>query len=133
MVPHTASTPDWVTTLAGLALSPGAGAVGGLVTTDDGVVVHAGWDEPDYRWYDLVGLRAGGTTSGNDLLIERECTAVSLAAAAVSAAQWRECRHLVHGGFDDAGRSMSAALVARGARTLFTPYARFDRSVTIDG
>ncbi len=133
MVPHTASTPDWVSTLAGLALSPGAGAVGGLVTSDDGVVLHAGWDEPDYRWYDLVGLRAGGTTSGNDLLIERECTAVSLVATAVSAAQWRECRHLVHGGFDDAGRSMSAALAARGARTLFTPYARFDRTVTIDG
>ncbi len=36
------------------------------------------------------------------------------------------------GGWHDAGRRLSQALVDRGARTLWTPYARFDRAVAID-
>ena len=125
-------TPDWLGALVGLALSPGAGVAAALIADRDDTVLHAGWDVPNYRWYDLDGLRVGSTTSGNDLLIERECSHVSLAAAAVSAAQWRECRHLAGaGGWHDAGRSLSAALVQRGARTLWTPHARFDQVTTI--
>lgn len=126
-------TPGWLGALVGLALSPGAGVTAAMIADRDDTVLHAGWDVPNYRWYDLDGLRVGSTTSGNDLLIERECSHVSLAAAAVSAAQWRECRHLAGaGGWHDAGRSLSAALVQRGARTLWTPHARFDQVTTIN-
>ncbi|MCX6522752.1 MAG: glycosyltransferase, partial [Actinobacteria bacterium] len=81
MVPRVDRTPDWLGALVGLALSPGAGVVGSLIADRDDQVHHAGWDVPNYRWYELEGLPVGQTTSGNDLLIERECTHVSLAAA----------------------------------------------------
>ncbi|TPW15766.1 MAG: family 2 glycosyl transferase [Acidimicrobiaceae bacterium] len=132
LVPRVDRTPDWLGALVGLALSPGAGLVGALMADRDDTVLHAGWDIPDYRWYELDGLRVGSTTSGNDLLIERECSQVTLAAAAVSGAQWRECASTAAGGFHDAGRALSQALVQRGARTLWTPYARFDQSTAID-
>ena len=71
---------------------------------------HAGWDVPNYRWYDLEGLPVGQTTSGDDLLIERECTHVSLAAAAV--ASGRGARHAIWpaDAWHDAGRALSQAL-----------------------
>jgi hypothetical protein len=124
--PRSDRTPDWLGALVGLAASPGAGLVGAMIANRDDTVLHAGWDIPNYRWYELEGLRVGSTTSGNDLLIERECSQVSLAAAAVSSGQWRECAHLAAGSFDDAGRALSLALVQRGARTLWTPHARLD-------
>ena len=83
-------TPDWLGALVGLASSTGAGVAGALVADRHDVVLHAGWDIPNYRWYELEGLRVGSTTSGNDLLIERECTHVSLAAAALTLPHWRE-------------------------------------------
>ncbi len=132
MVPRTDVTPDWLGALTGLALSPGAGVVGSLIADRDDRVHHAGWDLPNYRWYELEGLPVGQTTSGNDLLIERECTHVSLAAAAVSSTAWREARHLAGGGWHDAGRGLSQALLARGCRTLWTPYSRFDEQVPIE-
>ena len=119
-------------TLAGLARSPGTGLVGSLIADADDTVVHAGWDVPNYRWYELQGLQVATPSAGNDLLIERECTHVSLAAAAVSARHWKECRDRAAGGFDAAGRALSAALAATGARTVWTPYARFDQLVPID-
>ena len=116
LVPRSDVTPDWLETLAGLARSPGTGLVGSLIADDGDVVVHAGWDVPNYRWYELQGLRVATPSAGNDLLIERECTQVSLAAAAVSARHWRERRRSAAGGFDAAGRGLSSALAAsRGA------------------
>jgi hypothetical protein len=132
LVPRSDLTPDWLETLAGLALSPGIGLAGSLIADDNDIVVHAGWDVPNYRWYELEGLRVANPSAGNDLLIERECTQVSLAAAAVSAGHWRECRDRAGGGFDAAGRGLSTALAATGARTVWTPYARFDQVVPID-
>jgi hypothetical protein len=132
LVPRSDLTPDWLETLVGLALSPGAGLIGSLIADCDEVIVHAGWDVPSHRGYDLEGVRVGAPSSGNDLLIERECTHVSLAAAAVSAAHWRECRDRAHGGFDAAGRGLSSALAATGARTMWTPHARFDEVAPID-
>jgi len=132
MVPRTDRTPDWLGALVGLAASPGAGLVGALIADRDDVVHHAGWDVPDYRWYDLEGLPVGQTTSGNDLLIEREVTHVSLAAAAVHAGAWREARHLAAGRWHEAGRHLSQALLERGCRTLWTPHARFDEQVAIE-
>ena len=131
LVPRSDLTPDWLETLAGFALSPGTGLVGSLIADDNDIVVHAGWDVPNYRWYELEGLRVANPSAGNDLLIERECTQVSLAAAAVSAGHWRECRDRAAGGFDAAGRGLSAALAASGARTVWTPYARFDQVVPL--
>lgn len=131
LVPRADRTPDWLDTLVGLAMQPGVGLAGALIADRHDTVLHAGWDVPNYRWYELEGLRVGTTTSGNDLLIERECSHVTLAAAAVTQAQWRECRHLAVGLWDDAGRALSAALTARGARTVWTPYARFDEAVAI--
>jgi len=132
MAPRADRTPDWLGAMVGLATSPGAGLVGALIADRDDVVHHAGWDVPNYRWYELEGLPVGQTTSGNDLLIERECTHVSLAAAAVRASAWREARQLASGRWHDAGRRLSQALVDRGCRTLWTPYARFDEQVAID-
>ncbi len=132
LVPRSDLTPDWLETLAGLARSPGTGLAGSLIADANDLVVHAGWDVPNYRWYELQGLRVATPSSGNDLLIERECSHVSLAAAAVSAAHWRECRDRANGGFDNAGRALSSALAAAGARTVWTPYARFDEVVPID-
>ena len=132
LVPRIDLTPDWLGALTGLALSSGAGVVGALIADRDDRVHHAGWDVPNYRWYELEGLPVGQTTSGNDLLIERECTHVSLAAAAVSSAAWREARHLAGGRWNDAGRGLSQALLDRGCRTLWTPYARFDEQVAIE-
>jgi O-antigen biosynthesis protein len=132
LVPRSDLTPDWLETLIGLARSPGTGLVGSLIADDDEVIVHAGWDEPNHRGFRLEGVRVAAPSSGNDLLIERECTHVSLAAAAVSASHWRECRHLAHGGFDAAGRALSNALATCGARTVWTPYARFDEVSPID-
>ena len=132
LVPRSDLTPDWLETLAGLALSPGTGLAGSLIADDDGNVVHAGWDVPNYRWYELAGLPVATPSAGNDLLIERECTHVSLAAAAISAGHWREYRDRAAGGFDAAGRALSSALAASGARTVWTPYARFDQIVPID-
>ena len=132
MVPRSDVTADWLEALVGLATSPGAGLVGSLIADRNDVVLHAGWDIPNYRFYELEGLRVATSTSGNDLLIERECSQVTLAAAAVSMQHWREFRHLASGGFDDAGRRLSQALLDSGARTLWTPYSRFDRVVATD-
>ena len=104
-----------------------------MIADRDDVVLHAGWDIPNYRWYELEGLRVGTTTSGNDLLIERECSQVTLAAAAVSMRGWREFR----------SRAPPAAGTTRGGRcrrrwstpalrTLWTPCARFDQRSPID-
>jgi hypothetical protein len=103
-----------------------------LIADDDEIIIHAGWDEPNHRGYRLEGVRVAAPSSGNDLLIERECTQVSLAAAAVSASHWREGRATAVGGFDAAGRALSSTLVASGARTVWTPYARFDEVSPID-
>lgn len=132
MVPRADETPDWLGAMVGLAASPGAGVVGALIADRENLVHHAGWDVPNYRWYELEGLPVGQTTSGNDLLIERECTHVSLAAAAVSDRAWREARQLAAGRWHEAGRRLSQALLDRGCRTLWTPYARFDEHVAID-
>lgn len=132
MVPRADLTPDWLGALVGLARSPGAGLVGSLIADRDDVVHHAGWDVPNYRWYELDGLRVGQTTSGNDLLIERECSHVSLAAAAIASSTWREARHLAAGRWHQAGKNLSQALVDRGCRTLWTPFARFDEQVAIE-
>ena len=129
---RTDETPDWLGALTGLACSLGAGLVGGLIADDSDAVLHAGWDEPPYRLVPLEGQRVGAPTSGNDLLIERECSMVSLAVAACTAANWREARHAARGGWNRAGRAVSSELAAHGCRTLFTPYARFDRTVPID-
>jgi hypothetical protein len=132
LVPRSDLTPDWLETLAGLARSAGTGLAGSLIADDNDVVVHAGWDVPNYRWYELTGLPVATPSAGNDLLIERECTQVTLAAAAISAGHWREFRDRANGGFDAAGRALSQALAASGARTVWTPYARFDQVVAID-
>jgi hypothetical protein len=132
LVPRSDLTPDWLETLVGLARSPGTGLAGSLIADDNDIVLHAGWDVPNYRWYELEGLRVATPSSGNDLLIERECSHVTLAAAAVSAGHWREFRDRANGGFDAAGRALSTALAASGARTVWTPYARFDQVVPID-
>jgi O-antigen biosynthesis protein len=132
LVPRSDLTADWLETLVGLARSPGTGLVGSLIADDDEVIVHAGWDEPNHRGYRLEGVRVAAPSSGNDLLIERECTHVSLAAAAVSASHWREGRASATGGFDAAGRALSSALAMSGARTVWTPYARFDEVSSID-
>ena len=132
LVPRDDLTPDWLGALVGLATSTGAGLVGALIADRNDVVLHAGWDIPNYRWYDLEGLMVGNPTAGNDLLIERECSQVSLAAAAITSAHWREFGHRAGGGWHDAGRGLSQALVEGGARTLWTPYARFDRAIAVD-
>ena len=132
LVPRADVTPDWLETLVGLAMSPGTGLVGALVADCDEIIVHAGWDVPNHRGYALEGVRVGAPSSGNDLLIERETAHVSLAAAAVSAPHWREGRDRAHGGFDAAGGGLSSALIAAGARTIWTPYARFDEVAPID-
>ena len=131
LVPRSDLTPDWLETLVGLARSPGAGLAGSLIADDDGLIVHAGWDVPNYRGYKLEGVAVATPSSGNDLLIERECGQVTLAAAAISAGHWREFRGRAGGGFDAAGRALSTALAASGARTVWTPYARFDQVVPI--
>ena len=64
-----------------------------MIADADDIVVHAGWDVPNYRWYELEGLRVGTPSSGNDLLIERECTQVSLAAAADRHAALARAKH----------------------------------------
>ena len=132
LVPRSDVNADWLETLVGLARSPGTGLVGALIADDNDIIVHAGWDTPNHRGYLLEGVRVAAPSSGNDLLIERECTQVSLAAAAVSADHWRECRAVAAGGFDAAGRALSGALAATGARTVWTPYARFDEVAPID-
>jgi O-antigen biosynthesis protein len=131
LVPRSDLTPDWLETMAGLATAPGVGLVGALIADDKDVVVRAGWDVPEFREYSLEGMRVAAPSSGNDLLIERESSQVSLAAAAISAAHWRECRDRAHGGFDAAGRGLSTALGDAGARNIWTPYARFDQVVPI--
>jgi hypothetical protein len=131
LVPRADQTPDWLGALVGLARSDGAGVAGALIADRHDTVIHAGWDVPNYRWYELTGRKVGSTTSGNDLLIERECTHVSLAAAAITLPHWREFAHHASGGFHDAGRRLSQALLDRGARTLWTPHARFDEVVSI--
>ena len=129
LVPRSDLTPDWLETLVGLARSPGTGLVGALIADDDEIIVHAGWDEPNHRGYRLEGVRVAAPSSGNDLLIERECTHVSLAAAAVSASHWREGRATAVGGFDAAGRALSSTLARSGARTVWTPYAALRRGL----
>jgi hypothetical protein len=131
LVPRSDLTPDWLETLAGLARSPGIGVAGALIADENDRIVHAGWDVPNFREYQLEGVPVGAPSSGNDLLIERECSQVTLAAAAVSAGHWREFRVRAHGDFDAAGRGLSTALSHAGARNVWTPYARFDRVVPI--
>lgn len=127
-------SPDWLETLAGLALQPGTGLVGGLVATPGGVVVHAGWDTPNYRWYELEGMKVGTTSSGNDLFIERECSQVTLGAAAIATPHWHELKHTAAAAADwnGAGKALSDALVGSGLATLWTPFARFDRVVVVE-
>ncbi len=131
LVPRVDLTPDWLETLVGLAAQPGVGLAGGLVATPEDVVVHAGWDTPNYRWYELEGMRVGTTSSGNDLFIERECSQVSLGAAAISRPHWNELKHAAAAAldWDSAGRALSDALTGSGLATVWTPFARFDRVV----
>lgn len=131
LVPRTDLTPDWLETLVGLARSPGVGVAGAMIVNTDGIIIHSGWDVPNFRRYELVGLPVGAPSIGNDVLIERECSEVSLAAAAVTAGHWREARSRAGGGFDDAGRGLSAALAETGARNVWTPYARLDHVAPI--
>ncbi|MEO5898891.1 MAG: glycosyltransferase [Ilumatobacteraceae bacterium] len=133
LVPRSDVGADWLETLAGLALQPGVGVAGGLVATPDGCVVHAGWDIPNFRLYDLEGLPLGTGTAGNDLFIERECSQVSLAAAAITSVHWHERKHLAAAApdWDSAGRALSDAHTADGFATLWTPFARFERVVAI--
>jgi hypothetical protein len=131
LVPRSDLTSDWLETLAGLARSPGIGVAGALIADENDRILHAGWDVPNFREYQLEGVPVGAPSSGNDLLIERECSQVTLAAAAVSAGHWRECRDRAHGDFDAAGRGLSTALSNAGARNVWTPYARFDQVVPI--
>jgi hypothetical protein len=42
----------------------GVGLVGAMIADRHDMVLHAGWDVPNYRWYELEGLRVGSTTSG---------------------------------------------------------------------
>ncbi len=128
-VPRADATPDWLEVLAGLAVRPGVGMVGGLLAAPDGVVLDAGTDLPGFRMHPLEGLRVGSPSAGNDLLIERECTTVSLAAAATTVAHWREGRDPLATDWYAAGRSISLTLQGLGAATLWTPYARFDLAV----
>ena len=118
-----------------LALQPGVGLAGGLVATPGGRVVHAGWDVPEFRLYQLDGLPLGTGTAGNDLFIERECSQVSLGAAAVSIEHWRESKHLAAAAsdWDDAGRRLSDAFAATGLTAVCTPFARFEQRVAIGG
>ena len=126
-------TPDWVGALVGLAMAPGAGAVGALIADRDDTVLHAGWDVPRFRFDRLEGQKVDAPTSGNDLLIERECSHVHLAAAAMTAANWREARHVAGSAqWAKAGEQVSGELHRLGCRNLFTPYARFDRTVAIE-
>ncbi len=130
MVPRSDLTPDWLEVLAAHALEPGVGMVGGLIANTTDRVVHAGWDAPDFRNYLLEDLTVGSASAGNDLLIERECDLVSLAAAAISGAHWREFRSsLANDGWHLSGKRISAAALGAGAQTRWTPYARFDQVV----
>jgi hypothetical protein len=131
LVPRSDLTPDWLETLTGLAQSPGIGLAGALIADDRDRIVHAGWDVPNFREYQLEGVPVGAPSSGNDLLIERECSQVTLTAAAISAAHWLEFRDRAHGDFDAAGRGLSTALANAGARNVWTPYARFDQVIPI--
>ncbi|MCU1501764.1 MAG: putative glycosyltransferase [Ilumatobacteraceae bacterium] len=133
LVPRSDVTPDWLETLAGLAMQPGVGLAGGLVASTEDVVVHAGWDVPNYRWYELEGLRVGTTSSGNDLFIERECSQVTLGAAAIALPHWHELKHSAAAAtdWDAAGRALSDALTASGLSTIWTPWSRFDQRVPI--
>ena len=70
LVPRDDQTPDWLGAMVGSAMSTGAGVVGAMIADRHDMVLHAGWDIPNYRWYKLEGLSVGSTTSGNDLLIE---------------------------------------------------------------
>jgi hypothetical protein len=115
LVPRSDLTPDWLETMAGLALSPGAGLVGSLIADADNLVVHAGWDVPNYRWYSLEGLRVATPSAGNDLLIERECDQVTLAQRRSPAGHWREFRDRATGGFDAGGRALSGGAGRRRA------------------
>jgi hypothetical protein len=125
--PRIDRTPDWLQTLAALALRPGNGMVGALLADPDDLVLDAGGDIPGYRMQPLEGLRVGAESAGNDLLIERECTFVSLAAAAVTAAHWREAHDIRTDDWYAAGRAAALTLQGLGAGTVWTPYARFDQ------
>ena len=134
LVPLVAETPDWLETLAALALQPGVGLAGGLITAPGGRVVHAGWDVPEFRLYRLAGLPIGTGTAGNDLFIERECSQLSLGAAAVSIEHWRESKHLAApaaGDFGEAGRRLSDAFADGGLTAVWTPFARFEQRVAV--
>ena len=57
-------TPDWLADAGRPGLSPGAGLVGAMIADRDDIVLHAGWDVPNYRWYELEGLRVGDADVG---------------------------------------------------------------------
>jgi hypothetical protein len=118
------ATPDWLRALVGAADDAGVGLVGGLSHDNDGVVVHAGWDIPNYRQYLLEGRRVGASTTGNDLLIERECSQVSLCLAAFRHEVWSRVGSATAGEFDDAGAALSTAAALAGYRNLWTPHAQ---------
>lgn len=134
LVPRHDLTPDWLETMAALALQPGVGICAALVATPDDRVLLAGWDEPEFRTFQLAGLPVGTGTAGNDLFIERECSQVSLAAAAIATPRWHEFKH--HAAtmldWDAAGRALSKAMRAAGASAIWTPFARFDRVARLD-
>ncbi|MFT3853926.1 MAG: hypothetical protein QM733_14465 [Ilumatobacteraceae bacterium] len=135
LVPRADLTPDWLATMAALALQPGVGLVGALVATPADEVLLAGWEEPEFRAFQLAGLPVGTGTAGNDLFIERECGQVSLAAAAVATSRWHELKHhaATMTDWDGAGRALSTAMRDAGLAAVWTPFARFDRVTALDG
>jgi GT2 family glycosyltransferase len=119
-------TPDWLETMAGLALDPGVGMVGAKLLYEDGTLQHIGHL---YERNDAAHLAAGAPADWPgmqaDLLVQREVSGVTAACAMLR----RDVFEHVGGlspelpiNFNDVDLSMK--ITQAGFRIVVTPYAQ---------
>jgi GT2 family glycosyltransferase len=118
-------TPDWIETMVALAQEPDCGLVGCKLLFADGTLQHAGHV---YRGGNMTHAYLGypGDEPGmaNLLQLERECSGVTAACAAVRREVWEQvggfCEQLP-GNFNDVDFSLK--IRHRGLRVVWTPHA----------
>ena len=118
-------SPDWIERMLGLAQQPGVGAVGPLLSFEDGTVQHGGHvyraGEPSHI---ALGLPADWDDAIESMRVDREVSGVTAACALVSAADFRSVggfSTLLPSNYNDVDLCMK--LRSRGLDIVWTPHA----------
>jgi glycosyltransferase involved in cell wall biosynthesis len=129
-------TPDWIEVLTGLVQEPDCGLAGCKLLFADGTLQHGGHvyfgGSMDHAYMHYPGDERG---MARMLLIERECSGVTVACAALRREVWEEAGGLCEqlpANFNDV--DLSLKIRGTGRRVVWTPHAvlhHFERSTRV--